>query len=109
MNFYEPGGNAAAEAQSPASRAYALDPDLPELRIFRAWMFWSWDGHYRVEDAIRELRRATGYDSSAVHSMLGGIYSHPGLDRHALGGLQPAIEIDPTNSLHLDRLAGAYA
>src|SRR5258708_25613684 len=108
MNFYEPGGNAAAEAQSAASHAYDLDPDLPELRIFRAWMFWSWDGHYRVEDAIRELRRATGYNSSAVHSLLGLIYSHAGLDRQALGELQRAIEIDPTNSLHVDRLAEAY-
>jgi tetratricopeptide (TPR) repeat protein len=108
MNFYEPGGNAAAEAQSAASHAYVLDPDLPELRVFRAWMFWSWDGHYRVEDAIRELRRATDYNSSAVHSMLGGIYSHAGLDKQAVRELNRAIEIDPTNSLHMDRLAEAY-
>src|SRR5258708_11147381 len=71
-------------------------------------MFWSWVGHYRVEDATRELRRATGYNSSAVHSLLGLIYSHAGLDRQALGELQRAIEIDPTNSLHVDRLADAY-
>src|SRR5260370_24877212 len=55
MNFYEPGGNAAEDARSAASRAYALDPDLPELRVFRAWMFWRWDGHYRVEYGIREF------------------------------------------------------
>src|SRR5258708_5596712 len=108
MNFYESGGNPAEEARSAASRAYALDPDLPELRVFRAWMFWSWDGHYRIEDAMRELRRATGYTSSAAHSLLGLIYSHAGLDRQAIGELKRAIEIDPTNSLHLDRLGEAY-
>lgn len=73
MTFYEPGGNAAENARSAANHAYALDPDLPELRVFRAWMFWSWDGHYRVEDAIRELGRAAGHNSSAAHSLLGGI------------------------------------
>lgn len=71
-------------------------------------MFWSWDGHYRVEDAIRELRRTTDYNSSAVHSLLGNIYSHIGLDKQAIRELNRAIEIDPTNSLHLDRLAEAY-
>ena len=71
-------------------------------------MFWSWDGHYRLEEAIRELWRAAGYNSSAVHSLLGIVYSHAGLNHQAVAELKRAIDIDPTSSLHLDRLAEAY-
>src|SRR4029077_8036748 len=39
---------------------------------------------------------------------LGAIYFHAGLDRQAIAELKRAIEIDPTNLLHLDRLAQAY-
>jgi TolB-like protein len=36
VNFYQPDPHLAEEARSAAERAYALDPDLPELHIFRA-------------------------------------------------------------------------
>lgn len=108
MNFYEPDRNLAAEARQAANRAYALAPDLPDLAVFRAKAFWSWNGQYQMEEALRELRRAARHNSSAVHSFLGAIYSHAGLDRQAIGELKRAIEIEPSNALHLDRLAAAY-
>jgi DNA-binding winged helix-turn-helix (wHTH) protein/TolB-like protein/Tfp pilus assembly protein PilF len=100
--------NVVEEARDAAGRAYALDPELPELLIFRAQRFWSWDSHYQIEEAIRELRRGAGYNSVAVRSLLGVIYSHVGLDRQAIAEVKRAIEIDPANSLYLDRLAQVY-
>lgn len=108
VNFYQPDRNLAEEARNAAYRAYALDPDLPELLVFRAQTLWSWNGHYQIEEAIRELRRPAGYNSSAVRSLLGVLYHNVGLDRQAVSELKRAIEIDPANSLHLDRLAVAY-
>ena len=106
--FYAPDRKLAQRAQEAASRAAALDPDLPELYVFRYLTYWSWDGHYQVEEAIRALRRAAGNNSSDIHSRLGAIYFHAGLDRQAVAELKRAIEIDPANVLHLDRLAQAY-
>ena len=108
LNFYQPDSSVADDARNAASRAYALQPDLPDLLIYRAKAFWSWKNHYQIEEALRELRRSTDYNSDAVHSFLGAVYSHTGLDRQAVAALKRAIEIDPGNSLHLDRLAAAY-
>jgi len=108
VNLYQPDGNLAEEARNAAGHAYALDPDLPELRVFRAQVLWSWDGHYRIEEAIRELRHPAGDNSSAVHSQLGVLYDHAGLERQAITELKRATEIDPANSLYLDRLAEGY-
>jgi DNA-binding winged helix-turn-helix (wHTH) protein/TolB-like protein len=108
ITYHLPDPNLIKEARNAAGRAYALDPDLPELLIFRAQSFWSWNGHYQIEEAIRELRRGAGYNSVAVRSLLGVIYAHAGLDRQAIAEVKRAIEIDPANSLHLDRLAQVY-
>ena len=108
MNFYQPDGSMAADARQAAAHAYALAPDLPELHVFRAWMFWSWYGRYQVEEAIRELRGAGAQNSSAAYSLLGNIYSHAGLVPQALGAFRRAREIDPTSALHLERLAAVY-
>jgi hypothetical protein len=43
----------------------SLDPDVPDLLVFRAQTFWSWNGYYQIEDAIGELRRAPGYNAAA--------------------------------------------
>src|SRR5439155_7551805 len=59
-------------------------------------------------EAIRELRRGAGYNSTAVHSLLGVLYHKVGLHRQAIAELKRAIEIDPANSLHQDRLAEGY-
>jgi tetratricopeptide (TPR) repeat protein len=85
-----------------------LDPDLPELLVFRAQTLWSWNGHYQIEEAIRELRRGAGQNSVAVRSLLGVIYSHVGLNRQAITEGKRAIEIDPANALYLDRLGQVY-
>lgn len=108
VTFYQPDPNVAEEARNAADRAYALDPDLPELLVFRAQVLWSWNGHYRIEAAIRELRRDAGYNSSEVRSTLGVLYHHAGLHRQAIAELKRALEIDPANSLYLDRLAEGY-
>ena len=108
VNVYQPDPNLAEKARNAADRAYALDPDLPELLVFRAQVLWSWNGHYRIEEAIRELRRSSGYNSSEVRSLLGVLYHHAGLHRQATVELKRALEIDPANSLHLDRLAEGY-
>ena len=108
VNFYQPDQNLEKEARNAADRAYALDPDVPELLVFRAQRLWSWNGHYQIEEAIRELRRGAGYNSSAVRSLLGVLYHHAGLDRQGTSELKRAIEIDPTNTLHADRLAEGY-
>lgn len=108
LNFYGPAQEISDAARDAASHAYALDPDLPELLIFRAQTFWSWRGRYQMEDAIRELRRGAGYNNADVRSMLGVLYAHAGLERQAIAELRRAMEIDPTNSLHPDRLAQAW-
>src|SRR5262249_13400429 len=107
VNFYEPDGAASQAAQDAASRAYALDPDLPELLLFRAQTLWSWRGKYQIEDAIRELGRGAGYNDAALRSRLSVLYSHVGRERQAIAESRRAIEIDPANSLYLDRLAQA--
>ena len=108
VNFYQPDPAIAQQAQNAARRAAALAPDLPELHVFRAQALWSWGGHFQIEEAIRELRRAAGYNSSGVHSLLGVLYSVSGLDRQSITELKRAIEIDPSNALYMDRLAQAY-
>lgn len=108
LRFYEADQNLEQQANEAARRAYALAPDIPELHLYRSQAFWSWNGGYQVEQAIRELRRAAGYNSSDVHSRLGAIYFHAGLERQAITELKRAIEIDPANALHRDRLAQAY-
>jgi tetratricopeptide (TPR) repeat protein len=105
VNFYRAGPAALDQAKQAAARAYALDPDLAELHVFRAWMFWSLDGHFQIDEAIRELRLAERLDPSIGHSLLGNMYSHVGLDEEAARELQRAIEIDPTDVTHYDRLA----
>ena len=108
INFYEKDRAISDAARDAASRAYALDPDLPELLLFRAQTFWSWRGRYQIEEAIRELRRGAGHNDAALRSLLGVLYSHVGLERQAIAELRRAIEIDPANSLYLDRLAQAW-
>jgi Tfp pilus assembly protein PilF len=45
---------------------------------------YSWNGHYQIEEAMRELRSRSGYNSSAVRSLFGVLYHHVGLDRQAI-------------------------
>src|SRR5262249_15904655 len=40
VNFHQPDGTLADAARDAASRAYSLDPDLPELLMYRAQTFW---------------------------------------------------------------------
>jgi DNA-binding winged helix-turn-helix (wHTH) protein/TolB-like protein/Tfp pilus assembly protein PilF len=108
VNFYQPDPEIAQRAENAASRAAALAPDLPELHVFRAQVLWSWGGHFQIEEAIRELRRAAGHSSSEVHSLLGVMYSIAGLDHQSIRELKRAVEIDPSNTLYMDRLAQAY-
>jgi DNA-binding winged helix-turn-helix (wHTH) protein/TolB-like protein/Tfp pilus assembly protein PilF len=108
ITYHQPDPNLVEQARNAAGRAYALDPDLPEMLVFRAQTLWSWNGHYQIEEAIRELRRGAGYNSVEVRSLLGVIYAHAGLDRQAIAEVKRAIEIDPANSLYLDRLAQVY-
>ena len=105
---YQTDPSLVEEAKNAADRAYALDPDLPELLLFRAQVLWSWNRHYRIEEAIRELRRPAGHNSSEVHSQLGVLYHHAGLHRQAISEQKRSLEIDPSNSLYLDRLAEGY-
>ena len=107
-NFHEADTALAEAARDAASRAYALDPDLPELLVFRAQMLWSWKSNYQIEQAIRELRRGTASNDADLLSLLGILYAHVGLDRQAIASIQRAIEIDPSNALLVDRLAQAY-
>ena len=108
LNFYEPGSPNDEAARHAAGRAYALDPGLPELLLYRAQTFWSWRGRYQIEEAIRELRRGAGYNDAALRSLLGVLYSHLGLERQAVAEVRRAVEIDPANALYLDRLAQAW-
>jgi DNA-binding winged helix-turn-helix (wHTH) protein/TolB-like protein/Flp pilus assembly protein TadD len=107
-NFHEADTAWADAARDAASRAYALDPDLPELLVFRAQMLWSWKSNYQIEEAIRELRRGVASNDADLLSLLGILYAHVGLDRQAIASIQRAIEIDPSNALLVDRLAQAY-
>jgi DNA-binding winged helix-turn-helix (wHTH) protein/TolB-like protein/Flp pilus assembly protein TadD len=107
FNYHQPDRALADAARDAAGRAYALAPHLPELLLFRAQTFWSWRGGYQTEEAIRELRRGSGYNDATVRSLLGVIYSHAGLEA-AIGEVKRAIEIDPANALHLDRLGQVY-
>jgi len=106
--YYAPNEGLIPKAEEAARRAAALDPDLPELLFYRSTYVWSWYGHYNLEEGIRISRRSLVYNSSEAHSRLGAHYFHAGLNDQSIHELKRAVEIDPANGLHLDRLGQAY-
>ena len=106
--FFEPEPIWLDRAGEAMNQASALDPNLAELHLVRAQIFWSLAGGYRIEEAIREMRLAQQLNPSVGHEDLGVIYNHLGFEEQSIRELKRAIEIDPTSVVPQDRLAEAY-
>ncbi|HXG68785.1 MAG TPA: hypothetical protein VNO70_27050, partial [Blastocatellia bacterium] len=87
------------QAKQEIDIAERLDPQLAEVHVARAFIFWSQYEGWQVEAAIRELRLAQQFDSHVGHFELADIYAHIGLDEQYEKEIELAMEIDPTSSI----------
>jgi TolB-like protein len=80
LAFIRPSPERWSAAVADADRALALDPDLAEPRLARAFVAWSSFGGWDVVKAVRELKRAISVapNLEMAHFDLARIYLHSG-------------------------------
>jgi TolB-like protein len=86
-------------ARHEINTAETLDPQLADVHVARAFLFWSQYEGWQVDAAIRELRLAQRFDRNAGHFELADIYSHIGLDEQHQRELEIALELDPASEI----------
>lgn len=89
-----------AEARVLSEKSLALDPNLAEGHLVRAYVMWTEAGRFPHEQAIQSLKRAVELDPNLAnaHQQLGLIYLHIGLFDKSRDENQKAIAIDPTDT-----------
>jgi DNA-binding winged helix-turn-helix (wHTH) protein/tetratricopeptide (TPR) repeat protein len=82
---YDPASVWLEKAEFHGSRALAIDPDLPEGHVARAFLLWGPSKNFQHLEAISELKRALALQSNLPHAYnrLGTILAHIGLLDHA--------------------------
>ena len=78
-------------------RAEALDAQLADIHVVRAWLKFSGYEGWKLDEANRELLLAQQLDPNLAHGDLAANYYHVGLDDLAEREYQRAFEIDPTS------------
>ena len=81
------------------NRAVAIDSQLPETHLARAWCLFSDSSGYQAAAAIREARAAQQLDPNLGQHELAEVYYHVGLEDLADREYQRAFEIDPTSAI----------
>jgi TolB-like protein len=85
------------EAKQSTARAAALDRELPQAYVVRAFILWSQFEGWKVEEAISELRRARGLDPTIGDIELAELYWHIGLEDLAEKLHERAIAQNPAS------------
>lgn len=85
------------EAKQAVARAVALDRELPQAYVVRAFIVWSQFEGWKVEEAIRELRRARTLDPAIGDIELAELYWHIGLEDLAETLHERAIAQNPAS------------
>jgi TolB-like protein len=85
------------DAKREVERAAALDAELATVHVVRAFVVWSEFEGWRVEEAIRELKRAQELDPAIGHTELAELYLHIGLEERADREHELAIRHNPTS------------
>jgi len=80
-------------------KAIALDPNLAEAHLARAYAVWTPSNHFPHEQAAQACRRALALNPNLdeARDHLAAIYLHIGLLDKALEESQRAVTINPTN------------
>ena len=86
-------------ARHEINTAETLDPQLADVHVARAFLFWSQYEGWQVDAAIRELQLAQRLDPNAGHFELADIYSHIGLDDQHEREIEIALELDPAGEI----------
>src|SRR5262249_9177388 len=83
------------------ARALALDPDLPEGHLARAFLLWGPSKNFQHLEAIAELKRALALQSNLPHAYnrLGTILAHIGLLEHAREMYEKARRFHPQKAV----------
>jgi len=87
-------------------QALRLDPDLAEAHYARAWLLATPAGHWALEQAIQEFRRAIELNPNFAdaHDWLGVMYWHIGLLEKAADEFRKVLAGDPGNRLAQSRM-----
>jgi tetratricopeptide (TPR) repeat protein len=82
---FDPASSWLEKAEFHCGRALALDPDLPEGHVAKAFLLWGPAKNFQHLEAIAELRRALALQKNLPHAYnrLGTILAHIGLLDHA--------------------------
>lgn len=93
-----PGNSSYANAQAAASRAIALDPDLPEAHASLGYMDFFFAGN--AVSAHRHFRLAIRLDPACTlaHHWYGSLLTHQGQYGEALDHLNRAQQLQPASS-----------
>ncbi|MBC8645913.1 MAG: protein kinase [Thermoanaerobaculia bacterium] len=114
LNFQAPSPGGHEAALQDAERALALDPNLAEPRVARASLYWSFQGGWKVVEAVRELKSAIARSPGleVAHLDLSRLYHHTGWLSEARMAVEPARRLNPTgaevirNGAHIEWSAG---
>ncbi|HEX7173985.1 MAG TPA: protein kinase [Pyrinomonadaceae bacterium] len=96
-DFREGGMGLIASAKEALRVAERLDPQLAEVHVARAFIFWSHYEGWQNEAAMRELNMAKQLDPSTSNNVLPALYYHIGLEEQSVSEYELALERDPTS------------
>ena len=104
--FLQPDGSKWVDlARQEIATAEKLDPKVAEAHLASGLLYWSANGGYKTEEAIKELRLAKQLNPGYNGADLVALYGHAGLDAQATKELNRGLTSDPTSQA-LNGLAG---
>jgi DNA-binding winged helix-turn-helix (wHTH) protein/TolB-like protein len=96
-----------SQARQSLKQAERLDPDLAETHVVRYELLWSVNEGFRIDEAIREIRRAQEL-RPVFNGEIGILLAHLGLEQQSLRELQRSMEVDPLSAYAKGRLIEAH-
>lgn len=95
--FFENAPALMEQAKRETDTADRLKPNLGQVHLNRALIWWSWYEGWRIVDSIRAYRRASDLDPALTDIELSAGYAHLGLVNEWRRAGERVIERDPTN------------
>ena len=84
-------------AKLELAQAEKLDPRIAQIHVARSFILWSQYEHWKIREAIREMRMALQLDPNAGHADLADYYWHVGLESLAEKHHQLALAAEPNS------------
>jgi tetratricopeptide (TPR) repeat protein len=95
------------KSYSAAEKAFALDPNLPEVYLARGDLLWTHSHRFAHERAIQEFRRALSLNpkSAQAHRRIARVLVHVGFFEEGRQHADSALAANPTDSQALNSRA----